>query len=273
MANDTPDYSTVTVTPETPIPSSPFSLARDGLHHLINGVQLPIGCQWLCFAANPATTINALVVTGTTTGIDYASSLLAGADLLLYVRVHQAIDPVVNLDLLIAAGAGTATVGICFGFTPTVIDLDTLVPNPAFLVSPADQALLTAPGVGGGLHLAVTEQFAFPSQWQVPDTNKPIAAVSVAAGGTLPLIALVGGKTVRLFDYSFSQDASNAASHWALQDDTGAAVASYFDAAVRKVFAEGSFGGMPLGLGRGLQIVNNGANASFLGGFINFTQS
>ena len=109
-----------------------------------------------------------------------------------------------------------------------------------------------------------------PQPWQAATANAPATVAAVAAGGTQVLIPAAAGVTVYLHDYSFSQDAANAAAHWQLQDTTGAVIASWFDAAVRHVFAEGDFGGFPVPAGRGVQILNGGANASFLGGFLSY---
>lgn len=118
----------------------------------------------------------------------------------------------------------------------------------------------------------VSQAKAGPAPWQAPALNAAIPGTSVAASGTLAIIAGVLGKTVYLHQFSFSQDAANAAALWHLQDTSGALIADYFDAAIRHVFAEGDFGGVPLVSGRGVQMVNGGAAASFLGGYLTYSQ-
>jgi len=108
--------------------------------------------------------------------------------------------------------------------------------------------------------------------WQAAASNAGVAATSVNAGASLTLIAAVAGKTVYLHGYSFSQDGANAAAQWQLQDSGGGTIATFFDVAARHVFASGDFRGFPLAAGLGVRITNGGAAASFVGGFLSYTQ-
>lgn len=112
-----------------------------------------------------------------------------------------------------------------------------------------------------------------PLPWQAPQNVAAIAATSVNSAATLNIIPAAAGKTVRLFSYSFSQDAANAAAQWQLQDTTGTLIAAYLDVAARHVFASGDFHSLPLTPGVGLQIENAGAAASFVAGFVTYSQT
>lgn len=118
----------------------------------------------------------------------------------------------------------------------------------------------------------VPAEFYTPAPWQAPAFDFGINAVSVNSGAAAVIIAPSALQTVYLHRYSFSQDAANAASHWTLTDNSAVVLGDFFDAAVRHVFAQGDFGGAPITSGRGVQMVNNGAAASFLGGYLTASQ-
>ena len=108
---------------------------------------------------------------------------------------------------------------------------------------------------------------------QVPEVQRfPIAAVSVGSAGTLIIvpIANVGIKTLYLKKFSLFQDGANAAGRWLLQDTNGSSIHDMFCTNVRGLLDRGDFEGIsvPGGPGVGLQIVNSGGVASFLGGYV-----
>jgi hypothetical protein len=117
----------------------------------------------------------------------------------------------------------------------------------------------------------LTRENSIPRAWQAASANAPVSIASVASGGTQTLIAAASGVTLYLHGYSFSQDNANAAALWELQDSDGNVISSWFDTNVRKVFASGDFRGFPVTIGKGVRMLNGGAVASFLGGFLSYS--
>lgn len=222
--------------------------------------------------AGVAATITALNVQGVTSSDFYLRDLSFPGGALpaapIYVPLGtQPIDTQVTVGFSVSGGAGQPAINVIALLAPiATASILTGVGNVS-ITNGQD----TSTNAGGSVPV-VPAEFYTPAPWQAPAFNAGINAVSVNSGASQLIIAASALKTVYLHEFSFSQDGANAASHWTLQDTTGAVVADFFDANVRKVFAQGSFGGVPLTSGRGLQMVNNGAAASFLGGYVTYSQ-
>lgn len=184
MPNDVPDYSSVTVSSENAIPNSPFSFARDGLTHNINGVQIPVGTQWLVIGTQNTTDISNVVVTGTSTNVDYAFNTLSQLSPLTYVRVHPSLDPTVNIGIGMANGSGNATIAIAFGASPTVVDVDPAAPSGVFLESDVSVRISTPLNSGGAPDIGVQIENTHPPAGTSANVNGPIGVGSIAAGAT-----------------------------------------------------------------------------------------
>lgn len=198
MPNDVPDWTSVAVSSEQAVPGSPFTFARDGLGHDVNGVQLPIGCKALGVVTASSADIVLLTVTGTTTGTQYQSILLQGFSKILYCRVHQQVDPVVNLHFVILSGAGNAIVGAVFLFSDSIVSLDTLVESPVFLMDSSGNLLAADSAAVGGNRLGVSLARSDPAPWQQANANGSFAQGTIASGGTLTVIP-AGGVNVNTY--------------------------------------------------------------------------
>lgn len=198
MPNDVPDWTSVQVMNEEAIPNSPFSFARDGATHNVTGVQLPVGTQWLVIATQNETDISNVVVTGTTTNMDYAFNTLSGLSPLTYVRVHPAIDATVNIGIGMANGAGSATVAIAFGAAPTVIDIDPTEPNGVYLQTDASVRVSTPLNSTGAPDVGVQIENTHPPAGMSANVNGPIGVGSIAAGATFTFFG-GGGASVHTY--------------------------------------------------------------------------
>lgn len=184
MPADVPDYSSVTVSSENAIPNSPFSFARDGATHNINGVQIPVGTQWLVIGTETATDISNVTITGTTSSIDYAFNTIAQLSPLLYVRVHPTIDGTVNIGIGMANGSGNASVAISFGDAPTVVDLDPDAPAGVYLETDTSVRVSTPLNSGGAPDIGVQIENTHPPAGLSANVNGAIGVGSIAAGAT-----------------------------------------------------------------------------------------
>lgn len=245
------------VSQEQAIPNSPFTFARDGLSHDVNGLKLPIGCKALAVVAPLSSDIVLWTVTGTTTGAQYESILLQGFENFLYCRVHQQIDPVVNLHFVINAGAGNAVVGIVFIFSDTIVSLDTQTISPAFLLDGSGNVLASDTALSGLRRVGVSLKGADPALWQAPTNN----LFGFQAGvGTTALLAGTGGQIVRLWDGVVDVLTAAAGAQFSVQDTAGNVLAQG-GAADRKTFPCG-FIARQVVTGNGVQLVVAGGAAT-----------
>lgn len=198
MPNDLPDWTSAAVSSEQAIPGSPFTFARDGLGHDVNGVQVPIGCKAIAAVTAVSSDIALWTVTGTTTGTQYESIVLQGFSKVLYCRVHQQVDATVNLHFAISSGAGNAIVGVVFLFSDTVVSLDALVENPVFLMDGGGNVLAADTAQSGLRRLGVSLALSDPAPWQQANVNGFFAQGTIASGGTLTVIP-AGGAQVNTY--------------------------------------------------------------------------
>lgn len=105
---------------------------------------------------------------------------------------------------------------------------------------------------------------AQPAPWQAPK-NRIVFSASVASGATATVLAAQGGVTFYLHTFSVMTDGSNAAGQVTLQDTAAGNLLVTYTNATRQVMNRGSFFGLPLTQGTGVQVVNGGAAAEFFG--------
>lgn len=188
MPNDVPDWTTTSVMTEQAIPNSPFTIPRNGSPFNINGVQVPVGCQWLVIATQLKADLVNVSVVGTTTNVNYAVSSAVVQTAIAYVRVHPAIDGTVNLQITPPNTSGSFQVGIAFGFAPTVNDLDPFSPSPVFLEATGGTAISTPQNAS-----------AIPDVGVQIENPHPIGALSANVNGSIGSSGLLAGGTFTLF--------------------------------------------------------------------------
>lgn len=141
MANDVPDWTSVSLVGEKALTGSPFTVARDGLVHDLGSVNLVQGTKALCFVTNPMTAIQHLSCVGSVTGFDYGVLPPSGAVAPAYVRMLPVIDPAVDIKVTTDAAGGNITLGIAFILSDQLSDLDSIA------IPPSAQAIARAIGI------------------------------------------------------------------------------------------------------------------------------
>jgi hypothetical protein len=274
VANDTQDWTSVSVSTEQLLPGTPFTVPADGAAHDLGTFTLPEGTQALGFTfPNPAQ-IALLSVLGTVSTVDYAKHSFAGEAEVVYVGVFPKLDTTVDIKVTTNAGGGNALVGVVILFGSRLTSLDPSSPQAVVLQTPLGFAVTSDVDASNRISEAVSLRFANPAPWQAGTQRAPINSVNVASNGVSVLVPGVANQHIYPGRYSFSEGGGNGAGggRWTIQDTTGAAIADFLTSGNRGPVGEGTFEGEPLAVGVGLQVRNGGGNAEIFAGFLSYQQ-
>ena len=244
-----------------------------------NTVTISRGTHSIAVVLNSLTNVNSISVTGVQTGVVYAANLinLTAFGTLFFVPVLSDFDNQITVAVTMGIGAQTATVRVAEILDPEIVAIfqsNTLVVQGTGIsasvnTDPIDRAgrllgitdvsdraarLLGQADVTDRNTRILGNLGTVPPPWQSP---RDWRSVSTAVNGAVTLVAAVAGQNIWVFGWDFEMDGSTNGVLAHLQDVTvGRPIGSLScnGAAVAIASHSGFAGGLPIGVGNGLNL-------------------
>lgn len=109
--------------------------------------------------------------------------------------------------------------------------------------------------------------------WQAAQSLARINVNVAGGGGTATIVAANTNLRTYMHSYSLGQDGANPVGLIGFQDTAGNPIADFAANGTRQQNATGSFSGFPTPAGTGVRVTNGGGAASFLVGYLTYTQA
>jgi hypothetical protein len=275
MPSFAPQPNTISLdtgSPQEEIPGSPFTIPNDGFAHALGTFQVPSGAHGVGFTFPVPANIAQLQVVGANSGVDYAANSLAGVTETVTVKLYSGIDTAITVTVTTINTGGNSTVYGVFILDTLVVTIDTDEPGRVVLVTNLGKVYSQDTASTGQISLAVSERYANPAPWQAPNISNGYSTGSLAAGGTIVIVA-GGGANVRTRLFKVTVNVSGFANGFgSIECPSGTERAQWNG--LQSNTQEYSFEGLDCGLNAGVLIRNKaGGASSFIQGHASVNQT